>query len=60
MSWFVAFPIDLERALQIRAAMGAPPAATSVLAAEDLHLTLAFLGSVPETRAREGLGRVQK
>lgn len=54
MSWFVALPIDRQTALRVLAAAGEPPPSTDLLAPEDLHLTIAFLGRVDEEHARAG------
>jgi 2'-5' RNA ligase len=48
-SWFVAFPVV---AGDWFARLSPVPAGTRFVAAADLHLTLAFLGAVGESRAR--------
>jgi 2'-5' RNA ligase len=48
-SWFVAFPVSVVAWFS---RLPPPPLGTRVLAAADLHLTVAFLGDVGETRAR--------
>jgi len=56
-NWFVALPVV---AGDWFSNLSPPPAGTRLLAAEDLHLTVAFLGSVGEARARaafDGLPR---
>ena len=48
-SWFVALPV---MAGDWFSRLSPPPIGTRLIAAEDLHLTVAFLGSVGEARAR--------
>jgi len=48
-SWFVAFPVS---GVSWFTRLAPPPVGTRVLAAADLHLTVAFLGNVGEARAR--------
>ena len=48
-SWFVAFPVNAEDWF---AGLSSAPAGTRLVAAVDLHLTVAFLGAVGESRAR--------
>lgn len=48
-SWFVALPVA---AGDWFSRLSRPPAGTRLLAAADLHLTVAFLGDVAESRAR--------
>jgi 2'-5' RNA ligase len=48
-NWFVAFPVS---GVSWFSRLPPPPVGTRVLAAADLHLTVAFLGDVGEARAR--------
>jgi 2'-5' RNA ligase len=54
-SWFVALPV---MAGDWFSRLSAPPAGTRLLAAEDLHLTVAFLGAVGEDRSRVAFDRL--
>ena len=49
-NWFVAFPVS---SVSWFSRLPPPPVGTRVLAAADLHLTVAFLGDVGEARARD-------
>ncbi|HEU4405252.1 MAG TPA: 2'-5' RNA ligase family protein [Polyangiaceae bacterium] len=48
-NWFIALRVP---APDLRERLGAPPPGVRLIHPDDLHLTLAFLGDVDETRAR--------
>ncbi|MCA9531848.1 MAG: 2'-5' RNA ligase family protein [Myxococcales bacterium] len=48
-NWFIAFPVSTEGLLE---RLEPPPPRVRLFAAEDLHVTLAFLGPVGEDAAR--------
>lgn len=48
-NWFIAFPIPARYGYPD---LPPPPAGTRLVAAADLHLTIAFLGGIEEPRAR--------
>lgn len=55
-SWFLAFPVD--GALLSR--LAAPPEGLRCLHADDLHLTIAFLGACGEERAGQALAMLDR
>lgn len=59
MSFFVALPIAVGGARDLLARFRDPPASTSLLSVEDLHLTIAFLGRVDDAAARAGFAALE-
>lgn len=53
-SWFIALPVLREDAEALVAALPPPPPGLRLMPAADLHVTVAFFGSVGEERARAG------
>gem|GEM_PF-343522 len=51
-SWFIALPVRRDDAEAFVASFPAPPPGLRLIPAADLHITIAFLGSVGEERAR--------
>lgn len=49
-NWFVGLPMSLEE--RVRSALEGPPRGVRLFHPDDVHLTVAFLGSVDEPRAR--------
>ena len=51
-NWFIAFPVDPGAGARWLAGLSAPPDGARLFHADDLHVTLAFLGPCGEPRAR--------
>lgn len=54
MSFFVALPIGTDDARELLARFTDVPPSTNVLSADDLHVTIAFLGRADDASARAG------